>query len=150
MQLTKFTFMKYTSVMGSPVHQMASFIMAAKPLDVIIRQSTTETMNKVVEQMAQMVASVKTTSCGGPHGFLTMVFDTADYSSITKANVTSTKPVTQPDAINKGITATSSPFKILTFQERNEETKKLQKEFDLQEVVTNIGVQHIINSIKEQ
>jgi hypothetical protein len=29
-----------------------SLIMAAKPLDVIIRQPTTETMNKMVEQMA--------------------------------------------------------------------------------------------------
>jgi hypothetical protein len=55
--------------------------------------------------------------------------------------------VTQPDAINKGITATSSHFEIITFQE---ETKKLQKEFDLQEVVTNIGVQPIVNSIEEQ
>jgi hypothetical protein len=55
--------------------------------------------------------------------------------------------VTQPDAINEGITATSTPLEILTFQE---ETKKLQKEFDLQEAVTNIGVQRIINSVKEQ
>ncbi len=51
-----------------------------------------------------------------------------DYSSITKAKITSTKRVTQPDAINKGIQATSTPLEILTFQE---ETKKLQKEFDL-------------------
>ncbi len=28
--------------------------------------------------------------------------------------------------------------------------KKLQKEFDLQEAVTNIGVQCIINSVEEQ
>ena len=63
MQLTKLTLMKCTSVMGSSVHQMVSLIMAAKPLNVIIRQSTTETMNKVVEQMAQMEAPVKTSSC---------------------------------------------------------------------------------------
>jgi hypothetical protein len=36
--------------------------MAAKLLDVIIGQLTTETMNKMVEQMAQMVAPVKTTA----------------------------------------------------------------------------------------
>jgi hypothetical protein len=54
--------------------------------------------------------------------------------------ITSTTPVNQPDAINKGITATSTPLEILTLQE---ETKKLQKEFDLQEAVTNIGVQRI-------
>ncbi len=133
--------------MGSSVHQTVSFIMVAKPLDIIIRQPTTETMNKMVEQMAQMVAPVKTTAWGGCHGSLALVLDDADYSSITKACDTSTTPVTQLDAINKGITATSIPLKILTFQE---ETKKLQKEFDLQEAVTNIGVQRIIVSIKKQ
>ncbi len=126
---------------------MVSLIMAAKPLNVIIGQPTTETMNKMVEQMAQMVAPVKTTAWGGRHGSLTLVLNNADYSSITKARITSTMPVTQPDTINKGITATSTPLKILTFQE---ETKKLLKEFDLQEAVISIGVQHIIDSVEEQ
>jgi hypothetical protein len=139
--------MNYTLATGSSVHQTMSLIMAAKPLDVIVRQPTTETMNKMVEQMAQMVAPVKTTAWGGRHGSLALVLDDTDYSSITKVRITSTKPVTQPDAINKGITATSTPLKILNFQV---ETKKLQKEFDLQEVVTNIGIQCIIDSIEEQ
>ncbi len=121
--------------------------MAAKPLDIIEGQLTMDTMNKMVEQMAQMVAPVKTTAWGGHHGSLALVLNNADYSSITKAKFTSTKPVTQPDAINKGITATSTPLEILTFQE---EMKKLQKEFDLQEGVTNIGVQRIIDSVEEQ
>ncbi len=121
--------------------------MAAKPLNVIIGQPTTETMNKIVEQMAQMVAPIKTTAWGGCHGFLMLVLNNADYSNITKACTTSTMPVTHLDAIYKGITATSTPLEILTFQE---ETKKLQTEFDLQEVVTNIGIQCIINSIEEQ
>jgi hypothetical protein len=139
--------MNYTSAMGSSVHQTVSLIMVAKPLNIIVGQPTTETMNKMVEQMAHMVAPVKTTAWGGCHGSLVLVLDEKDYSSITKARITSTKPVTQPDAINKGITATSPPLKILTFQE---ETKKLQKEFDLQVVVTDIGVQRIIDSVKEQ
>ncbi len=94
-----------------------------------------------------MVAPIKTTKWGGRHGSLALVLDNANYSSITKARIPSTTPITQLDAINKGITATSTPLKILTFQEK---TKKLQKEYDLQEAVTNIGVQHIIDSIKEQ
>ncbi len=121
--------------------------MAAKPLDIIVGQPTTDTMNKMVEQMAQMVAPVKTTPWGGNHGSLALVLDDVDYLSITKAKITSTKPVTQPDAINKGITATSTRLEILTFQE---ETKELQKEFDLQEAVTNISVQCIIDSVEEQ
>jgi hypothetical protein len=132
--------------MSSSVHQTVSLIMAAIPLSIIIKP-TTETMNKIVEQMAQMVTPVKTTAWGGCHGSLALVLNDADYFSITKVRIISTMPVTQPDAINKGITATSTPLKILTFQE---ETKKLQKEFYLQEAVTNIGVQRIIDSVKEQ
>jgi hypothetical protein len=139
--------MNCTLAMGSFVHQRVSFIIAAKTLDVIIWQPTTETMNKMVEQMAQMVAPVKTTAWRGCQGSLVLVLNDADYSSITKAHVTSTTPVTQPDAINKDITATSTPLEILTFQE---ERKKLQREYDLQEAVTNIGVQHIIGSVEEQ
>ena len=139
--------MNYTSATGSSIHQTVSLIMAAKPLDIIVGQRTTETMNKIVEQMAQMVAPVKTTAWGGRHGSLALVLDDADYLSITKANITSTKPVNQTDTINKGITAASTPLEILTFQE---ETKTLQKEFDLQEAVTNIGVQRIIDSVEEQ
>ena len=77
-----------------------------------------------------------------------IVLGDADYSSITKeGNITSTKPITQPEDINKGIVSTSTSLDILTFQE---ETKKLQKKFDLQEVVTNIQVQCIIDSVEEQ
>jgi hypothetical protein len=89
---------------------MMNLIMAAKPLDVIIGQPTTETMNKMVEQMAQMVAPIKTTTWGGCHGSLALVLDNADYSSITMACVTTTTLVTQPDSINKGIMATSTPL----------------------------------------
>jgi hypothetical protein len=139
--------MNYTSVTGSSVHQTVSLIMVAKPLDIIVGQPTTDTMNKMIEQMAQMIAPVKTTTWGGHHGSLALVLNDMDYSSITKAKITSTKPVTQLDTINKGITATLIPLEILTFQE---ETTKLQKEFDLQEAVTNIDVQRIIDSIEEQ
>jgi hypothetical protein len=109
--------MNYTSATGSSVHQTVSLIMVAKPLGIIVGQPTTETMNKIVEQMAQMVALLKTIAWGGLHGSLALVLDDTDYSSITKAKITSTKPVNQPDTINKGITATSTPLEILTFQE---------------------------------
>ena len=70
--------MNYTSATGSSVHQTVSLIMAAKPLDIIVGQRTTETMNKIVEQMAQMVAPVKTTAWGGRHGSLALVLDDAE------------------------------------------------------------------------
>jgi hypothetical protein len=139
--------MNYILATGSSIHQTVSLIMAAKPLDVIVGQPTTETMNKIVEQIAQMAAPIKITTCGGCHGSLALVFNDAGYLSITKGNLASTKLVTQPYAINKGITSTSTSIEILIFQE---DTKKLQKEFDLQEVVTNISVQCIIDCVEEQ
>jgi hypothetical protein len=57
--------MNYTLAAGLSVHQTVSLIMSAKPLDVIVRQPTTKSMNKMTEQMAQMVAPVKTTAWGG-------------------------------------------------------------------------------------
>jgi hypothetical protein len=139
--------MNYTSATGSSVHQMVSLIMSAKPLNVIIGQLTTNSMNKMAEQMAQMVAPIKTTAWGGRHGSLALVLDDTDYKSITKLTTQTTMLVTQPDAVNQGITNQSTPVEILTLQT---EMKTLQKEFDLQEAVINIGVQHIIDYVKEQ
>ena len=97
--------------------------------------------------MAQMIAPVKTSTWGGLHGSLALVLDDADYTMITKTTVISTTLVAQPGAINKKITATSTPHKILTLQK---ETKRLRREFDLQEVVTNIGVQQVVDCVEEQ
>jgi hypothetical protein len=78
---------------------------------------------------------------------LALVLDNTDYKSITKSTTQTTALVTQPDAINQGITNQSTQFRILTLQA---ETKTLQKEFDLQEVVINIRDQRIIDSVEEQ
>jgi hypothetical protein len=139
--------MNCTLAVGSSIYQTVSLIMLAKPLDVIVRQPTTKSMNKMTEQMAQMVAPVKTTAWGGRHGLLALVLDDTDYKSITKSTTQTTALVTQPDAVNQGITDQSTQLEILTLQA---ETKTLQKEFDQQEAVINIGVQRIIDCIEEQ
>ena len=94
-----------------------------------------------------MVALVKTSAWGGLHGSLALVHNNSNYTTITKGTVTSTALVAQPDAVNKKITATLTPLEILTLQE---ETKTLLREFDLQEAVTNIGVQQIVDNVEEQ
>ncbi len=71
--------MNYTSATGSSVHQTVILIMAAKPLDIIVGQLTMDTMNKMVEQMAQMVAPVKSTVWGGHHGSLALFLNDVDY-----------------------------------------------------------------------
>jgi preprotein translocase subunit YajC len=103
--------MNYTLAAGLSVHQTVSLIMLAKPLYVIIGQPTTKSMNKMTEQMAQMVAPVKLTAWGGQHGSLALVLDNTDYKSITKLTMQTTALVTQPDAINQGIPDQSTQLK---------------------------------------
>ncbi len=104
-------------------------------------------MDRMTEQMVQMVAPVKTTAWGGLHGSLALVLDDADYAMVTKNIVTLAAPLSKPTTINPKINELSNPYVILTLQE---EKKTLQKEFELQEAVTTIGVQRIMNSVKEQ
>jgi hypothetical protein len=139
--------MNYSSATGLSVHQTVALIMSAKLLDVIIGQPTTESMDRMMEQMAQMVAPVKTTLWGGLHGSLALVLDDMDYDTVTKNIVTSVAPLLKPTTINPKINKLSNPYVILTLQE---EMNTLQKEFELQEAVTTIGVQCIINSVEEQ
>jgi hypothetical protein len=121
--------------------------MSAKPLDVIVGQPTTKSMDMMTEQRAQMVAPVKTTTWGGLHGSLALILDDADYAMVTKNIVTLVAPLSKPTTINPKIDELSTPYEILTLQE---EMKTLQKEFKLQEAVTTIGVQRITDSIEEQ
>jgi hypothetical protein len=139
--------MNYSSASGSSVHATVNLIMAAKPLEVIVRQPTMASMDKMTEQMAQMVVPVKTTPWGGLHGSLALVLDNADYEIITKVVVKSTTRLGQPASVNPKIKDTTSQLNLLTLQAK---TKRLQKEFDLQEAGTTIGVHGIIDSVKEQ
>ncbi len=116
--------MNYTSAAGLSVRQTVSLIISAKPLNVIVGQPTTKSMNKMTEQIAQMVAPVKMTAWGGQHGSLALVLDDTDYKNITKLTKQTTALITQPDAVNQGITDQSTPLEILTLQA---EMKTLQK-----------------------
>jgi hypothetical protein len=56
--------MNYSSAGGSSIHATVNLILAAKPLDTIIGQPTTKSMDRMTEQMTQMVAPVKNNSMG--------------------------------------------------------------------------------------
>ena len=109
--------MNYSSALGSSVHQTVSLLMSTKPLDVIVGQPTTKTMNRMTEQMAQMVAPVKTTAWGGLHGSLALVLDDAEYALITKIVIKTADALIKPVSINPKIDDKSSPYKILTLQD---------------------------------
>jgi hypothetical protein len=139
--------MNYSSAGGLSVHVTVNLIMAAKPLDTIVGQPTTKSMDRMMEQMTQMVAAIKTTAWGGLHGSLALVLNDVDYATITRRAVTSTACLVQPQAVNPAIKDDTPQRKLLRLQAN---TKNLQKAFNLQEAVTNIGVQCIIDSVEEQ
>jgi hypothetical protein len=139
--------MNYSSTRGLSVHATVNLIMAAKPLNTIVGQPMTKSMDPMMEQMGQMVAQVKTTAWGGLHGSLALVLYDVDYATITRQALTLTARLVQPPAVNPAIDDNTPQCKFLCLQA---DTKNLQKVFDLQEAVTNIGVQRIINSIEEQ
>jgi hypothetical protein len=139
--------MNYSSATGSSVHQTVALIMLAKPLYVIFGQPTAKSMDRMTEQMAQMVAPVKTTAWDGLHGSLALVFYDKDYATVTKNIVTLATPLSKPTTISPKINKLSNPYKILPLQEK---MKTFMKEFEIQEAVSTIRVQRIIDSIEEQ
>jgi hypothetical protein len=88
--------MSFSSATGLFVHQMVALIMLAKPLDIIFSQPTTKSMDRMTEQMAQMVTPVKTVAWGGLHGSLALILDDADYATVTKNIVTLLAPLSKP------------------------------------------------------
>jgi hypothetical protein len=89
--------MNYSSAKGSPVHQMVALIMSAKLLNVIVGQPITKSMDRMMEQMAQIVAPVKTTTWGGLDGSLALILDDADYATVTKNIITLVAPLSKSD-----------------------------------------------------
>jgi hypothetical protein len=69
--------MNYSSTTESSVHQRLALIMVAEPLDVIVIHHTIKSMDRMMEQMAQMFAPIKATAWGGLHGSLAFVLGDA-------------------------------------------------------------------------
>jgi hypothetical protein len=106
--------MNFSSATGSSVHQTVVLIMLAKPLNIIVGQPTTDSMDRMTEQMAQMVAHVKTTAWGGLHGSLALVLDNVDYAMVTKNIITLLATLNKLTTINPRINKRSNPYEILT------------------------------------
>jgi hypothetical protein len=108
--------MNFSLAMGAFVNHKVTLIMLAKPLDVIVGQPTTKSMDRMTEQMAQMVAPVKTPPWGGLHGSLALVLNDVDYATVAKDIFTLLAPLIKPITINPKINKQSNPYEILTLQ----------------------------------
>ncbi len=61
------------------VYKAVRAIVTPLPLDKVIGQSTTSTINHLRQQIAKIAAAVKTTSWGGRHGHLALLLNDAEY-----------------------------------------------------------------------
>ena len=116
--------MNYSSAGGLSIHTTVNLIMAAKPLDTIAGQPTTKSMDRMMEQMALMVAPVKTTAWGGLCGSLALVLDDVSYATVTHQAVTLTDRLVQPPVVNPAIKDNTPQCKLLRLQAN---TKNLQR-----------------------
>ena len=102
--------MHFSSAPSATSQEMVRAIMAEKNLDKIIRKTTMETMNIIKEQMARMVATVKTTVWGGKHRSLSLVLKKYDYRTVTRDSSATIDCLSNPAQVNESITAFSIPF----------------------------------------
>ena len=65
------------------IYEAVRAIVTPLPLDRIVGQPTTATVNHLRQQLAKIAAAVKTTSWGGRHGHLALVLTDAEYRTVT-------------------------------------------------------------------
>eukprot|EP00804_Cyclotella_cryptica_P021921 CCRYP_000872-RA/>CCRYP_000872-RA protein AED:0.59 eAED:0.39 QI:0/0/0/1/1/1/2/0/327 len=65
------------------VYEAVRAIISPLPLDKIVGQPTTSTVNHLRQQIAKIAAAIKTTSWGGRHGHLALVLTDAEYRTVT-------------------------------------------------------------------
>lgn len=119
----------------------------ALPLDIIVGQPTTQSMNLMTDQLAKMCAAVRTTAFGGKHGSLAAVLDDPEYQTVTTNTSSSTTPLTEPALVSTSLAKEATPYEILQAQET---AHKAKKAFAIQEAVREIGVERIVASVEEQ
>ena len=65
------------------VYEAVRAIVTPLPLNKIVGQPTTSTVNHLLQQIAKIAAAIKTTSWGGRHGHLALVLTDTEYRTIT-------------------------------------------------------------------
>ena len=81
-------------------------------------------MNMMTEQMAKIVASVKTTAWGGGIGSLALFLYKYGYITVTRYSLETIDQLSKADPVNKAITVFLTPFETLS--SKNRKRSKMQ------------------------
>ena len=120
------------------------------PIDKIIGQPTTTTVNHLNQQIAKIAAAVKTTEWGGRHGHLALVIDNASYQLVTGVQIlanghaNNTDRQVAPPLVPAGITATTTKIVKETIDRKH---ALAQQEFWKQEALDAVIVERITQEI---
>ena len=90
------------------VHEAVRAIVSPLPLDKIVGQPTTSTVNHLRQQIAKIAAAVKTTSWGGRHGHLALVLTDAEYRTVTGNPDITIARLPTPPIVAAGLTNTTT------------------------------------------
>jgi hypothetical protein len=90
------------------VYKPVRAIVMPLPLDKIVGQPTTSTVNHLRQQIAKIAAAIKTTSWGGRHGHLALVLTNAEYRTITGNPDIVIDRLPTPPIIATGLTNTNT------------------------------------------
>ena len=122
-------------------------IMEETTIDRIVGQPTTETVDNMEIQCAEMCASVETTEWGGKHRHLAMAIDESDYGPLSGDANFHYRPLRNPGNVDPTIDENTSEFETLTKQAA--QAIKI-KEWRTSEAVESIGVKRIIANVESQ
>eukprot|EP00804_Cyclotella_cryptica_P026879 CCRYP_017595-RA/>CCRYP_017595-RA protein AED:0.44 eAED:0.44 QI:0/-1/0/1/-1/1/1/0/180 len=89
------------------VYEAVRAIVTPLPLNKIVGQPTTSTVNHLWQQIAKIAAAVKTTSWGGRHGHLALVLTDAEYRTVTGNPDIAIDCLPTPPIIASGLTNTT-------------------------------------------
>eukprot|EP00804_Cyclotella_cryptica_P012202 CCRYP_009878-RA/>CCRYP_009878-RA protein AED:0.62 eAED:0.37 QI:0/0/0/0.5/1/1/2/0/403 len=89
------------------VYEAVQTIISPLPLDKIVGQTTTSTVNHLRQQIAKIAAAVKTTSWGGHHGHLALVLTDAEYRTVTGNPDITIDRLPMPPIVEAGLTNTT-------------------------------------------
>eukprot|EP00804_Cyclotella_cryptica_P009387 CCRYP_018075-RA/>CCRYP_018075-RA protein AED:0.43 eAED:0.43 QI:0/0/0/1/1/1/2/0/231 len=81
------------------VREAVRSIIAPMPIDKIVGQPSNSTVKVLKQQLAKIVAAVKTTSWGGQHGHLTLVLNNAEYQTVTNVPMLTTTRLVLPPIV---------------------------------------------------
>jgi hypothetical protein len=122
-------------------------IMEETTIDRIVGQPTTETVDNLEIQCAEMCASVETTEWGGEHGHLAMAIDEDDYRTLSGDATFHYRKLANPGNVDPTIDEDTTEFETLTKQAA--QAIKI-KEWRTADAVESIGVRRIIANVESQ